>query len=64
MVWRDERWIRFIEDTIDFHKEKGCRDLGRFQAFINGDENKSPNGNEITDKLKSEDDIIYMEYER
>lgn len=55
--WHNQEWVHFMEFTLDIHKERGCKDLGNFNKFING---QIP-----AETAVGEDDMaIYREYER
>ena len=55
--WHNEAWVHFVDNTLDTHKEKGCKDLGNFDKFINGVS--------AAETTAGEDDMaIYREYER
>lgn len=57
LEWHNQDWQNFMTKTLDIHKEKGCKDLGNFEKYINGETTpESPKG---------EDDItVYREFER
>ncbi|KAL4475412.1 hypothetical protein ABPG72_022047 [Tetrahymena utriculariae] len=55
--WHNQEWINFMENTLDVHKERGCKDLGNFNKYINGQVPAETAGGE-------DDMAIYREYER
>ncbi|KAL4467665.1 hypothetical protein ABPG74_013000 [Tetrahymena malaccensis] len=55
--WHNQEWVHFMENTLDIHKEKGCKDLGNFNKYINGQVPAETAGGE-------DDMAIYREYER
>lgn len=55
--WHNKAWEDFMENTLDIHKQKGCKDLGNFNKYINGQTTPETAGGE-------DDMAIYREYER